>query len=88
MTIYSHCENYDYPNDDVIEKAKRQLLGEEERYQNSKIITIQRRKQLPLLSVLEAKRSSEGLVKVVGRIVGRSTNFKIISKTEWKCQEF
>ncbi|MGE5634069.1 MAG: hypothetical protein ACM3VV_02450 [Deltaproteobacteria bacterium] len=42
---------------------------------------------IPLLSVLQAKRSSEGTKKVViGRIVGRSTNFKVISRSEWKCQ--
>ena len=38
------------------------------------------------LTVLEAKRSSEGKKRVVGRIVGRSTNFRVIAKSEWKCK--
>ena len=40
------------------------------------------------LSVLEAKRTSKGPAKVVGRIVGRSTIFKVIAKSDWKCQHF
>ena len=43
---------------------------------------------IPLLTVLEAKRSSEGIKRVIGRIVGRSTNFRVISKSEWKCQNY
>ena len=48
----------------------------------------QQQQSIPLLSVLEAKRSSEGLKKVIGSIVGRSTNFKVISRSEWNCQNF
>ena len=43
---------------------------------------------IPLLTVLEAKRSSEGIKRVIGKIVGRSTNFRVISKSEWKCQNY
>ena len=48
----------------------------------------QQQKKIALLSVLEAIRTSKGPAKVIGRIVGRSTNFKVISKTEWTCQHF
>jgi hypothetical protein len=48
----------------------------------------QQQKNIQILSVLEAIRSSEGLKKVIGIIVSRSTNFRVILKSEWKCQNF
>ena len=48
----------------------------------------QQQNNIPLLTVLEAKRSSEGSKRVIGKIVGRSTNFRVISKSEWNCQNY
>ena len=81
---YEIVEN-NIDHDDDIETRKSRLLIEEENYLNGKAKLILQIKQLPLLSVLQAKRAAEGSVKVVGRIVGRSTNFKVISRTEWNC---
>ena len=41
----------------------------------------------PALGVLPAIRTLvEGPSKIIGRIVGRSTNFKVILRSEWECQ--
>ncbi len=49
----------------------------------------QHQNDMPFLGVLQAIRTLvEGPGKVIGRIVGRSTNFKVISRSEWKCQNF
>ena len=85
---YHHYESVENNINDVkddIEKRKNRLLVNEENYLNGKAKLILQLKQLPLLSVLEAIRSSEGSIKVIGRIVGRSTNLKVISRTEWNC---
>jgi DNA replicative helicase MCM subunit Mcm2 (Cdc46/Mcm family) len=42
---------------------------------------------IPVLGVLQAIRTLvEGRIKVIGRIVGRSTNFKVITRSEMKCK--
>lgn len=58
----------------------------EEQQQQKEKSQQEKQQDIPLLSVLEAKRSSEGFKRVIGRIVGRSTNFRVISRCQWKCQ--
>ncbi len=55
-----------------------QLAVTEEKEQN--------KNDIPVLGVLPAIRTLvEGPTKIIGRIVGRSTNFKVILRSQWKC---
>ena len=79
--LSDQTKNEDYgKNNKNNQLVIRQEQEEQEKTENNNAI--------PLLSVLQAKRSSEGLIRVIGRIVGRSTNFRVVAKCEWKCQNF
>jgi len=87
IVISNSSDPYDQSINNLSKKNNKNEFREEEQACNQKQGS-QTQKDIPTLSVLEAIRVSEGLKKVIGRIVGRSTNFKVITRSEWKCQNF
>ena len=83
---YNNLNGYDTTLSDpydLSDQTKNEDYGKN--YKNNQLVIIQEQEEqeksennnaIPLLSVLQAKRSSEGLIRVIGRIVGRSTNFR------------
>lgn len=43
---------------------------------------------IPTLGVLEAVRSSEGRIKVIGKVVSKSINVRVILSSKWHCNNF
>ena len=43
---------------------------------------------IPTLGVLEAVRASEGRIKVIGKVVSKSINVRVILSSKWHCNNF
>jgi DNA replicative helicase MCM subunit Mcm2 (Cdc46/Mcm family) len=81
---------YNVSQSDLSDQSDKNNNSQDEKNKNSQqqlVITAQIQNNIPVLGVLQAiRRLDEGLVKVIGRIVSRSINIRVLVRSEWICQ--
>lgn len=78
VVVSDPCDLYDQIKNNKSDSYKDQQNHQQGQYSQ---------RDIQIFSVLEIKKISEGPAKVIGRIVGRSTNFRVISQTTWNCRD-